>query len=84
MDLESKYCYFYHSWDFVPLFGQAEIEKNRLLENYFSIVMLNKESGSFFVLLGKLVNISMFPKGNMGRSPNYGRNSNILIPDPYH
>ena len=21
---------------------------------------------------------------NMGRSPNYGRNSNILIPDPYH
>ena len=20
----------------------------------------------------------------MGRSPNYGRNSNILIPDPYH
>ena len=18
MDLESKYCYFYHSWDFVP------------------------------------------------------------------
>jgi hypothetical protein len=23
-------------------------------------------------------------KYNMGRSPNYGRNSNILIPDPYH
>jgi hypothetical protein len=23
-------------------------------------------------------------KKNMGRSPNYGRNSNILIPDPYH
>jgi hypothetical protein len=21
---------------------------------------------------------------NMGRSPNYCRNSNILIPDPYH
>ena len=21
---------------------------------------------------------------NMGRSSNYGRNSNILIPDPYH
>jgi hypothetical protein len=20
----------------------------------------------------------------MGRSPNYGRNSNIVIPDPYH
>jgi hypothetical protein len=20
----------------------------------------------------------------MGQSPNYGRNSNILIPDPYH
>ena len=23
-------------------------------------------------------------KSNMGLSPNYGRNSNILIPDPYH
>jgi hypothetical protein len=21
---------------------------------------------------------------DMGRSPNYGKNSNILIPDPYH
>jgi len=20
MDLESKYCYFYHSWDFVPYY----------------------------------------------------------------
>jgi hypothetical protein len=23
MDLESKYCYFYHSWDFVPYYSHA-------------------------------------------------------------
>jgi hypothetical protein len=28
--------------------------------------------------------ILCFHKLHMGRIPNYGRNSNILIPDPYH
>jgi hypothetical protein len=27
---------------------------------------------------------SFYFTSNMGRSSNYGRNSNVLIPDPYH
>jgi hypothetical protein len=38
--------------------------------------------------LGNVALMSSCPlytgSNNMGRSPNYGRNSNILIPDPYH
>jgi hypothetical protein len=25
MDLESKYCYFYHSWDFVPYYKSIAV-----------------------------------------------------------
>ena len=28
MDLESKYCYFYHSWDFVPYYSTIKQMKN--------------------------------------------------------
>jgi hypothetical protein len=41
---------------------------------------------NLLLLVVNLPNGSDFPKpvGNMGRSPNYGRKSNILIPDPYY
>jgi hypothetical protein len=42
----------------------------------------------YYIKMEKNSTFYMSPKQteqiNMGRSPNYGRNSNILIPDPYH
>ena len=53
------------------------------IENYFEKLSVSKFICRYNVLsLKKLP--SKFHGIIMGRSPNYGRNSNILIPDPYH
>jgi hypothetical protein len=36
------------------------------------------------ITMWQTFNYIMLTSSYMGRSPNYGRNSNILIPDPYH
>jgi hypothetical protein len=37
-----------------------------------------------YVVCQNVIDVNNIRYNNMGRSPNYGRNSNILIPDPHH
>ena len=82
-ELEAKISMFA---DDTQLFNKDE----RSVEKSFDILSKYEKASGSRINCNKTKAISIGtarhrnPKFNMGRSPNYGRNSNILIPDPYH